>query len=50
MTAVNLPSKPLMTHMHNPMWRLDIDLNGAGGDSVVEMVHAESGLNGTTAM
>lgn len=45
-TAVNLPSKPLMTHVHNPMWRLDIDLNGAWGDSVAEMIHTESGLNG----
>lgn len=45
-TAVNLPSKPLMTHMHNPLWRLDVDLNGASGDSVAEMIHTESGLNG----
>ena len=45
-TAVNLPSKPLMTHVHNPMWRLDVDLNGASGDSAAEMIHTESGLNG----
>lgn len=46
-TAVNLPSKPLMPHVHNPLWRLDIDLDGASGDSVAEMSHAESGPNGS---
>lgn len=46
-TAVNLPSKPLMTHVHNPMWRLDVDLDGSWGDSAAEMIHAESGLNGS---
>lgn len=45
-TAVNLPSKPLTTHVHNPMWRLDVDLNGFPGDSVDEITHGESGLNG----
>jgi Cu2+-containing amine oxidase len=45
-TAVNLPSKPLMTHVHNPIWRLDIDLDGFPGDSAKWMAHAESGLLG----
>ncbi|MEP6871655.1 MAG: hypothetical protein ABI939_07375 [Anaerolineaceae bacterium] len=44
-TAVNLPTKPLMPHMHNPIWRLDVDLDGASGDSVAQMTHAEAGLN-----
>lgn len=45
-TAVNLPWKPLMPHVHNPIWRLDVDLDGFWGDSVSLMTHAESGLNG----
>ncbi len=47
-TAVNLPSKPLMTHMHNPIWRLDVDLNGFPGDSVHFGTHTEN-LPGPTA-
>ncbi len=31
-TAVNLPGIPHEAHMHNPIWRLDIDLNGFWGD------------------
>jgi primary-amine oxidase len=46
-TAMNLPSKPMMPHMHNPIWRLDVDLNGFAGDSVAFGTHTESGLNGT---
>lgn len=42
-TAVNLPSKPLMTHVHNPIWRLDIDLDGFPGDSATWVSHSESG-------
>ena len=34
------------THMHGPIWRLDLDLNGAGGDQVMTMTHAESGAQG----
>lgn len=45
-TAVNLPSKPMMPHMHNPLWRLDVDLNGFPGDSVALGTHTEVGLNG----
>lgn len=47
-TGVNLPSKPLEAHIHNPIWRLDIDLNGASGDSVHLGTHTEN-LPGTTA-
>lgn len=45
-TAVNLPSKPMMPHMHNPIWRLDVDLNGFAGDSVAFGTHTEAGPNG----
>jgi Cu2+-containing amine oxidase len=45
-TAVNLPWKPLMTHVHNPFWRLDVYLDGFQGDSVNVMTHAEAGLLG----
>lgn len=34
------------THVHGPIWRLDIDLNGACCDSVQAFKHAESGLAG----
>ncbi len=34
------------THMHGPLWRLDLDLNGAGSDQVMMMTHAESGAQG----
>lgn len=40
-TAQNLPSVPFEAHMHGPIWRLDIDLNGAGGDSVHLARHRE---------
>ncbi|HEX7174080.1 MAG TPA: hypothetical protein VF240_02185, partial [Pyrinomonadaceae bacterium] len=47
-TATNLPGIPLEAHMHGPIWRLDIDLNGAGGDSAHLSTHTESFL-GLTA-
>ncbi len=40
-TAVNLPGRPMEPHMHNPIWRLDIDLNGFPGDSVDFGTHTE---------
>jgi primary-amine oxidase len=43
-TGTNLPSKPGEAHMHNAMWRLDIDMNGAASDNVHRVSHAESGL------
>ena len=48
-TAVNLPVKPFTPHIHNPIWRLDIDLNGSAGDSVRFGTHTEpvSGLTAT---
>ena len=33
-TAKNFPGAELEGHTHGPIWRLDIDLNGAAGDSV----------------
>jgi Cu2+-containing amine oxidase len=41
-TAMNLPSIPLEPHMHNPVWRLDVDLDGFWGDSVDFGVHTET--------
>jgi primary-amine oxidase len=40
-TAENLPGKRYEAHMHNSLWRVDIDLNGAGGDSVFLTRHLE---------
>jgi Cu2+-containing amine oxidase len=39
---------PWTAHMHNGMWRLDIDLNGFWGDAVHLGTHHEN-LPGTTA-
>lgn len=47
-TAQNLPSVPFEAHMHGPIWRLDIDLNGFSGDSVFLGKHIEP-VTGTTA-
>ena len=41
-TSSNSPSDPWETHMHNPIWRLDVDLNGWPNDSVALGTHIES--------
>jgi Cu2+-containing amine oxidase len=48
-TAVNLGSMPHEPHMHNPIWRLDVDLDGFWGDSVEFGTHTETiaGLSAT---
>ena len=40
-TARNLPGAEFEAHTHGPIWRLDIDLNGAAGDSVHLFRHRE---------
>jgi hypothetical protein len=40
-TAVNLPSRPLEAHVHNAIWRIDVDLNGPNGNSVFVNRHIE---------
>lgn len=40
-TAQNHPDWPLVAHMHGAIWRLDIDLDGASGDSVYLGKHIE---------
>jgi primary-amine oxidase len=47
-TAVNYPVWPTVAHIHNPIWRLDIDLDGAAGDSAHLGIHNEN-LPGPTA-
>jgi primary-amine oxidase len=49
-TAVNYPGAETVSHTHDPLWRLDIDLNGAGGDSVGKSVHTETGLTASDTM
>jgi primary-amine oxidase len=49
-TAVNLPSAPKVTHVHDPMWRIDIDLNGFCCNTVMRMVHSEVGFAANDAM
>lgn len=46
-TATNLPSRPLEAHMHGPIWRLDIDLNGPCCDTAHLGTHTEVGLTAT---
>jgi hypothetical protein len=41
-TGTNLEGHHDVPHMHSVTWRLDIDLNGPGGDSVRESRHLES--------
>ncbi len=41
-TALNLPTRFTETHMHTPIWRLDIDLDGFSGDSVHVAKHSET--------
>jgi len=40
-TGPKLPGRERLGHMHNFTWRLDIDLNGAGGDSAYLTSHYE---------
>jgi Cu2+-containing amine oxidase len=40
-TGPKLPGAPTIGHMHNFTWRLDIDLNGSGGDSAYLTSHLE---------
>ena len=42
-TASNLPAYPMLAHMHNAIWRLDVDLNGPANDSVALGAHQETG-------
>jgi Copper amine oxidase, enzyme domain len=47
-TSHNLPGREFETHVHNPIWRLDVDLNGWPNDSVALGTHTEN-LPGPTA-
>lgn len=37
------------THVHGPIWRLDLDLNGSCCNTVATMTHSEVGLTGVDA-
>ncbi len=45
------PERPAVAHLHDSLWRIDLDLNGAGGDTAFLTRHIEplpndpSGLN-----
>ena len=41
-TSRNLPFAELEAHMHNGLWRIDMDLNGFTSDSVYEAAHNET--------
>ena len=36
------PGSTTEAHMHNVLWRIDVDLNGSDGDSAVQFTHAEA--------
>jgi Cu2+-containing amine oxidase len=36
------PQSTREAHMHNVLWRLDVDLNGSGGDTAVQLTHVEA--------
>jgi Cu2+-containing amine oxidase len=40
-TAQNLPGMEHVSHMHNGLWRIDVDLAGAAHDSALVMRHLE---------
>ena len=41
-TAVNLPTAPDEPHTHNALWRIDVNLDGADGDSANILRHLET--------
>lgn len=47
-TSRNLPGMELMGHLHDGLWRIDMDLAGAGGDSAYTYEHLEA-TNAPTA-
>jgi Cu2+-containing amine oxidase len=40
-TGANLPGREWVTHMHNALWRIDIDLDGEDGDTAYNTRHLE---------
>src|SRR5260370_38867024 len=46
-TARNLPGREMEAHMHNGCWRIDMDLNGPGHNSVYLMEHHEPASGST---
>ena len=41
-TSRNLPGMELMGHMHNALWRVDMDLNGFSADTALTYEHHET--------
>jgi Cu2+-containing amine oxidase len=48
-TSRNLPGMELMGHMHNGLWRVDMDLNGLSSDTALVYEHNESILANTAS-
>ncbi|MDP9190245.1 MAG: hypothetical protein M3P06_00900 [Acidobacteriota bacterium] len=36
------PGSTTAAHMHDVLWRIDVDLNGSGGDTAVQLTHIEA--------
>lgn len=43
------PRSTTEAHMHDVLWRVDVDLNGAGGDTAVALTHVENASQGLVA-
>lgn len=41
-TAANLPSLPFEPHMHDALWRVDLDLDGFPNDTALHVSHSET--------
>lgn len=46
-TAQNLPGRRSIAHTHVALWRIDVDLGGAGGDSAYVLRHREDVAGGS---
>ncbi|HEX6374981.1 MAG TPA: hypothetical protein VFZ91_04605 [Allosphingosinicella sp.] len=44
-TGVNSPGDPVEPHTHNALWRVDMDLNGAGADTATWLTRGEPGTS-----
>ncbi len=49
-TSRNLPYSEYTAHMHNGLWRIDMDLNGFRNDSALLYSHSEPGIAATDSL
>jgi Cu2+-containing amine oxidase len=44
------PRSTTEVHSHDVLWRIDVDLNGSGGDSAIQLRHLESAAQGLVSV